>query len=120
MTDWVILLTSLGLVGSTEWVEEYITWAVPNVVAYLNVDVAVSGKKFTIEGVPELHDIIQEVMKKVPAPNNSSKTLYDDWIDHAPDYSPDKRYVGVLGSGSDYTAFVHSGIASVRAPSPQM
>lgn len=86
------------------------TWAVPNVVAYLNVDVAVAGSNWVVAGVPELHDIILEVMKKIPAANNSSTTIYDDWAGASGEQS-----VGVLGSGSDYTAFVHSGIASVRA-----
>lgn len=84
------------------------TWAVPNVVAYLNVDVAVAGPNWVIGGVPELHDIIVEVMKKIPAANNSSATIYDGW-------AAQSSVVNVLGSGSDYTAFVHSGIASVRA-----
>lgn len=86
------------------------TWAVPNVVAYLNVDVAVAGSDWAIAGVPELHDIIIEVMKKIPAANNSSATIYDNWAE-----SSDGQSIGVLGSGSDYTAFVHSGIASVSA-----
>lgn len=107
-TSWVpaCLLTGAGLVGSTEWFEEYVSWAVPNVVAYLNVDVAVAGPHFSISGVPELHDIIVEIMKKIPAANNSSKTIYDDW-------AASGQSVGVLGSGSDYTAFIHSGIAAV-------
>lgn len=83
------------------------SWAVPNMVAYLNVDVAVAGPNWVVAGVPELHDIILEVMKKIPAANNSSRTIYDDWAVYTDS-------VGVLGSGSDYTAFVHSGIASVR------
>lgn len=84
------------------------SWAVPNMVAYLNVDVAVAGSGWAIAAVPELHDIILEVMKKIPAPNNSSGTIYDDW-------AVNTGGIGVLGSGSDYTAFLHhSGIASVR------
>src|SRR5439155_888069 len=37
----------LGLVGSTEWVEEYRPYLMKNCVAYLNVDVATSGSSFT-------------------------------------------------------------------------
>lgn len=83
------------------------SWAIPNVVAYLNVDVAVAGPNLVVGGVPELHDIILEVMKKVPAADDNSKTIYDAWAARS-------ATVDVLGSGSDYTAFVHSGIASVR------
>ncbi|KAL7274490.1 hypothetical protein RUND412_002617 [Rhizina undulata] len=95
-----------GLVGSTEWFEEYVTWAVPNVVAYLNVDVAVSGPNLVFAGVPEIHDIVKETLKKVQHPVEEGKTLYDVWAGNNGTITP-------LGSGSDYTAFVHSGIASL-------
>lgn len=77
--------------------------------AYLNIDVGVSGPNPLIEGTPELHEIAIELMKKVifPFKGTNDKTLYDVW------YSLTKGQVGVLGSGSDYTAFVHNGIASV-------
>ena len=48
-------------------------------------------------------------MKKVIYEFKGSKdtTLYDVW------HSVSEGRVGVLGSGSDYTAFVHNGIPSV-------
>ena len=57
-----------GLVGSTEWVEEFIPWLKDTVVSYLNIDVAVSGPHPSIAATPELHDISTEVMKKVMWP----------------------------------------------------
>lgn len=50
-------------------------------------------------------------MKKVlwphPGADELNRTMYDAWYDET------DGNVGVLGSGSDYTAFVHNGISSV-------
>lgn len=66
-----------GLVGSTEWVEEYIPWLSETVVSYLNIDVGCSGPHPSISASPELHEIGIEMMKKViweAMPGN--KTMY--------------------------------------------
>lgn len=99
-----------GLVGSTEWVEDHVDTLRKTAVAYLNVDVAVTGPRPDLAATPELHTIATEVMKKVVHPNfgGFNLSLYDAWREAS------GGTVGVLGSGSDYTAFVHSGISSVR------
>ena len=66
-------------IGSTEWVEEFVTWAVPNMVAYVNVDVAVSGPHFRLEAVPELWGLVEDTIKDVPSPKASGKSIYDEW-----------------------------------------
>ncbi|KAH8780867.1 glutamate carboxypeptidase II [Diaporthe sp. PMI_573] len=100
-----------GLYGSTEWVEEYVPWLAQTSVAYLNIDVGASGPRPRFSSTPELHTIVQDVMKKVLWPQAGSdelnRTMYDTWFDET------GGNVGVLGSGSDYTAFVHNGISSV-------
>ncbi|OAL74715.1 glutamate carboxypeptidase [Trichophyton violaceum] len=98
-----------GLVGSTEWVEEYLPWLKASTVAYLNIDVAVSGPVPDLSATPELHKLALESMKKVIWPYKGRKdtTMYDVWN------TANGGEVGVLGSGSDYTAFVHNGIASL-------
>ncbi|KAF1963063.1 N-acetylated-alpha-linked acidic dipeptidase-like protein 2 [Byssothecium circinans] len=98
-----------GLVGSTEWVEEYIPWLKTAAISYLNVDVAVSGPIPDFSATPDLHAIARNVMKKVVYPfhGNTNHTLYDVWQSIA------GGEFGVLGSGSDYTAFLHQGIASI-------
>lgn len=101
-----------GLVGSTEWVEEYVPWITTSNVAYLNLDVAVSGSNPGISATPDLHRIGIDVMKKVVFPYHdlTNVTMYDVWSELG-DGSPE---VGVLGSGSDYTAFLHNvGISSI-------
>ncbi|KAL8351524.1 hypothetical protein RB601_000491 [Gaeumannomyces tritici] len=98
-----------GLLGSTEWVEEHVNALTETAVAYLNIDVAVSGPRPSLSTTPELHTIATEVMKKVVHPNfgGFNRSLYDAWREAS------GGIVGALGSGSDYTAFVHSGISSV-------
>ncbi|KAK5654291.1 hypothetical protein OQA88_7468 [Cercophora sp. LCS_1] len=98
-----------GLVGSTEWVEEHVNWLTDTAVAYLNIDVAVSGPRPSLSATPELHGIGTELMKKVIHPNfgGFNQTLYEAWQDAA------GGVVEVLGSGSDFTAFLHSGISAL-------
>ncbi|KAF2994057.1 hypothetical protein E8E13_001770 [Curvularia kusanoi] len=97
-----------GLVGSTEWMEEYIPWLKNAAVSYLNIDVAVSGPIPDISATPDLHDISTELMKKIVYPyrGGNNLTMYDVWKQTSGE-------VGVLGSGSDYTAFLHRGIAAI-------
>jgi N-acetylated-alpha-linked acidic dipeptidase len=97
-----------GLVGSTEWMEEYIPWLKNAAVSYLNIDVAVSGPIPDISATPDLHSIGTSIMKKIVYPYRGATdlTLYDVWTHEGGE-------VGVLGSGSDYTAFLHRGIASI-------
>lgn len=97
-----------GLVGSTEWVEEFVPWIKDTVVSYLNIDVAVSGPHPHISASPELHELAVETMKKILWPAlGGNETMYDIW------HADTKGSVGVLGSGSDYTAFVHRGVAAI-------
>jgi N-acetylated-alpha-linked acidic dipeptidase len=97
-----------GLVGSTEWMEEYIPWLKNAAVSYLNIDVAVSGPIPDVSATPDLHAISTSLMKKITYPYRGATdlTLYDVWVHEGGE-------VGVLGSGSDYTAFLHRGIASI-------
>ena len=104
-----------GLLGSTEWVEEHVNWLTETTVAYLNIDVAVSGPRPVLGATPELHTIATELFKKIVFPNFGSfnKSLYDAWQDD----NAGEAHVEVLGSGSDFTAFLHSGISSVSSSS---
>ena len=86
-----------GLVGSTEWVEEYLPWLSKTAVAYLNVDVGTSGSRFTAAASPLLNNILSEVTSLVQSPNQTVKdqTVFDTWSGH----------IRTMGSGSDFTAF---------------
>jgi N-acetylated-alpha-linked acidic dipeptidase len=125
----------LGLMGSTEWGEQYAT-ELANSPAYFNMDVAVSGSKFGASSVPSLKQFIRDVAKAVPSPKGG--TVYDEWMKASrPDgenngpaeaigdtrrvpvaqAKPDVP-VGDLGSGSDYTVFLqHLGVPSTDVSS---
>ncbi|KAK3330180.1 hypothetical protein B0H66DRAFT_597726 [Apodospora peruviana] len=86
-----------GLVGSTEWVEEYLPWIRKANVAYLNLDVGVIGKYFSAGAAPLLHRVIYEATAGVQSPNQTvpGQTVRDLW----------DGQIHVMGSGSDFTAF---------------
>ncbi|KAK2861081.1 hypothetical protein FQN49_004560 [Arthroderma sp. PD_2] len=86
-----------ALVGSTEWVEENLPWLSGANVAYLNVDVAVAGRKFVVHASPLLNKAIYNAAGQVLSPNQTveGQTILDVWDGE----------IGVMGSGSDFTAF---------------
>lgn len=86
-----------GLLGSTEWVEEYLPWLSHTNVAYLNTDVSVRGQMFHASAAPLLNSIINDVTSQVQSPNQTVKgqTVYDTW----------SKKISTMGSGSDFTAF---------------
>ncbi|EFQ96615.1 hypothetical protein PTNB73_05098 [Pyrenophora teres f. teres] len=95
-----------GLVGSTEWVEEYLPWLSASTVAYLNVDVGSVGVDFKLSAAPLLNRVIEDTVKMVPSPNQTvpGQSVYDTW---------DKQ-IETMGSGSDFTAFQDfAGIPSI-------
>ena len=98
-----------GMIGSIEWIEEYVNWLTETAVAYLNIDVAVSGPRPEFAATPELKTIATDIMKKIVHPNfgTFNQSLYDSWFEVS------EGELGVLGSGSDYTGFLHKGISSV-------
>ena len=95
-----------GLVGSTEWVEEYIPWLSDANVAYVNIDVGCSGPKFISSASPLLNNLIYEVTGMVQSPNQTveGQTVRDVWDGH----------ISTMGSGSDFTAFQDfAGVSSI-------
>jgi N-acetylated-alpha-linked acidic dipeptidase len=100
-----------GLVGSTEWVEEYIPWLTRAAVSYLNIDIGAAGPIPELSATPDLHEIALATMKKVlyslPEDNTTTTTLYDVWQNNTP------GEIGILGSGSDFTTFLHRGISAI-------
>ena len=108
-----------GLIGSTEWAEENADELREKAVAYLNVDVAVSGGTFGASSVPSLWKLIRDVTREVKDPK-TGKTIYQQWQDHvgesnSTNEAADKSEarIGALGSGSDYTPFLqHLGVPS--------
>jgi N-acetylated-alpha-linked acidic dipeptidase len=95
-----------GLLGSTEWVEQFQRELKRDAVAYANLDGA-GGTSFDASGVPSLDDALVEVTKSVQDPR-TGKSVYDVWKGTGADPT-----IGRLGSGSDYTSFLdHVGVPS--------
>ncbi|EJD00920.1 Zn-dependent exopeptidase [Fomitiporia mediterranea MF3/22] len=120
-----------GLVGSTEWGEDFEKWIKRHVVAYLNTDVSSAGSRLNVAGSPSLAPLIAQTAKDLPHPTKKGRTLWDALEDQGPYQGPmdpdfEVQYVagqeaksalktGVppLGSGSDFTVFLQRiGIAS--------
>ncbi|KAF4125414.1 hypothetical protein GMORB2_4254 [Geosmithia morbida] len=111
-----------GLVGSTEWVEDNARDLAENCVAYINVDESTNGGRYLgAVGSPLLSDILRSTTRLVSSPIDSTKSVYDDWIADlegkqavTDDGVVVRPSLGLVGTGSDYTAFYHHlGIPSV-------
>ena len=98
-----------GLLGSTEWVEQFQAGLRADAVAYANLDGA-GGPEFGAAGVPQLDDALLEVTQAVRDPH-TGRPVYETWTADG-----EEAEIGRLGSGSDYTAFLdHVGIPSLEA-----
>lgn len=77
-----------GLQGSTEWVESHLPWLTSTAVAYLNMDVGVSGPRVDFSGSGEIQSFVVEQMKKILFPEGYGEfeTVYDMWY-YAPGIS---------------------------------
>jgi N-acetylated-alpha-linked acidic dipeptidase len=117
-----------GLIGSTEWAEEYAAELGEKAVAYLNMDAAVSGANFGASSVPSLWKLIRSATRDIRDPK-TGKSVYQQWQDRSRESRPEAEMtdseagsdvkiaearIGALGSGSDYTPFLqHLGVPSL-------
>ncbi len=100
-----------GIIGSTEWVEEFREELEANAIAYINADGAVSGENFGSSSSPSLKGQIIEATKAVTYPGTGER-LYDWWLARAPD-DAEEPGLGNLGGGSDHVGFyTHAGVPS--------
>ena len=99
-----------GLIGSTEWGEEYGKIFGNRAVAYLNVDIPVEGShRLYLTSSPLLNTVLVNATKRVSSPNSSYESLYDFWFQR----NGGKAYFFTPGSGTDYSVFFqHIGIPS--------
>ncbi|XP_071962716.1 N-acetylated-alpha-linked acidic dipeptidase 2-like [Antedon mediterranea] len=98
-----------GLLGSTEFLEDFQKILADRTVVYFNVDSAVTGN-YTFQGktTPSLKKAIIAATKKVPSPDPEYDTTYDHWLakDESSTYD-NEPYVRNLGSGSDYKPYTY-------------
>jgi N-acetylated-alpha-linked acidic dipeptidase len=107
-----------GLVGSVEFAEKHFKTLTERAIAYLNVDIGVSGTDFlTAAGTPNLRQMMVDITKAVPGPtvNDVPTTMYELWSKYGNDSRTQLPVFDALGSGSDYTSFLqHVGIPSMH------
>jgi N-acetylated-alpha-linked acidic dipeptidase len=109
-----------GLIGSTEWAEEFAAELRERAVAYVNMDAAVLGANFSAASVPSLWKLVRAAARDVRDPK-SGKSVYQAWQEQSrgdaeagAETAAAEPRIGALGSGSDYTPFLqHLGVASI-------
>lgn len=107
-----------GLIGSTEFGEEFAETLRRRLVVYLNRESYTAGN-FDASGVHSLQPLVNDVTRAVRSPK-SDGSIFDAWRANAgaadilePPGGTQVR-IGALGSGSDYTVFLdHLGLPSV-------
>ncbi|XP_034954737.2 aminopeptidase NAALADL1 [Zootoca vivipara] len=101
-----------GLIGSTEYTEEFYSKLQQRSVAYINVDIAVfANATLRAQGTPPAQSVIFAAAQQVKtAAAASSPSVYENWKQH---FSRNSSVYGIipslgsLGAGSDYASFIH-------------
>ncbi len=113
-----------GLIGSTEWVEQYAEELQQKVVAYINSDG--NGRGFLYaEGSHTLEQMVSDIARDVIDPQTNVSVLErkkSALAAHASDVKTKKEIlnapsisIDALGSGSDYSPFIqHLGIPAIN------
>ncbi len=111
-----------GLIGSTDYANQFRQALRDSAAVYLNVDEGVGGTAFTPASVPSLRAELREVARDVQAPSRAGRTsfLSAAWLQDAQDDArrqhhplPLRAPVDDLGGGSDFESLLcHDGIAS--------
>ncbi|EON78203.1 Glutamate carboxypeptidase II precursor [Lunatimonas lonarensis] len=97
-----------GVIGSSEWVEQFKEELQAKAVAYMNFDAGVSGPNVRGASSPTLKHIMAGATRSVKLPD-SEQTIFDSWAGKNAEPS-----MGSLGGGSDHIAFyMFAGIPSL-------
>ncbi|KAM4018247.1 aminopeptidase NAALADL1 [Anomaloglossus baeobatrachus] len=101
-----------GLIGSTEFAEDYYSKLRDRTAAYINVDISVfANATLRAQGTPPIQNVIFTAAKQVETPVSPSLSVYDNWIRHfnrtSSLYNKTIPQLGALGAGSDYAPFLH-------------
>jgi N-acetylated-alpha-linked acidic dipeptidase len=115
-------LSQYGLIGSTEWGEDFAEWIQKHVVAYVNLDTAVAGSNFRAGASPLLAHFVRKTAEDQPHPTDPKRTLWDATADRGQLFgehddidslgtevetqAADSLGIRLLGSGSDFTVFL--------------
>ncbi|KAI9056504.1 Zn-dependent exopeptidase [Trametes sanguinea] len=109
-----------GMIGSTEWTEDFPEWISGNAVAYINIDGSAAGSPWLPTGSPSLAHLIRDAALDLPHPTDPGRTLWDarhdlgpfhgrtsgEYIERKQETVEDIIDIAPLGSGSDFTPFL--------------
>ena len=99
-----------GILGSSEWVEQFRDELTQKAIAYLNADGACSGLMFGGSSTPTLKKLLMEATREVPYPSKD-QSVFEHWMERARGEEP---RIGNLGGGSDHLGFyAHIGVPSL-------
>ncbi|KAK4056363.1 Vacuolar protein sorting-associated protein 70 [Microbotryomycetes sp. JL221] len=110
-----------GLIGSTEFGEDYSAWLKQHVVGYLNIDVGTAGTFYGLGASPSMADLLRNVSDVVEDPAQPGHSLRErarhgqgeDGVASTSVAPSGDLSIGPLGSGSDFTVFLqYLGLAS--------
>ncbi|KAL3101842.1 hypothetical protein niasHS_003251 [Heterodera schachtii] len=99
-----------GLIGSTEFVEEFAEILQQKAVVYLNVDLISSNQSLSVSTVPSLFHSAVAAAKVVKNPLDDQLTVFDSWAKHFPsktEWLPDIPEMSIPGGGSDHITFLN-------------
>ncbi|CAK5103436.1 unnamed protein product [Meloidogyne enterolobii] len=107
-----------GLIGSTEFVQEFAQVLQDRAIIYLNVDTIASNQSLIVKTIPSLFSAVVSAAKKVPNPVESERakgrqTIYDTWKAYYPQkgnytwLSPDVPDIDLPGGGTDHMSFLN-------------
>uniref|UniRef100_A0A7E4VW90 N-acetylated-alpha-linked acidic dipeptidase n=1 Tax=Panagrellus redivivus TaxID=6233 RepID=A0A7E4VW90_PANRE len=105
-----------GLMGSTEFIEEFEKQLSERTVVYLNVDSIKSNDSFAADTIPSMFQQVIETAKLIPNPMEKEiqagrTTLFDTWFNTFPSKSipnhPDYPVMDIPGGSSDMAGFLN-------------
>ena len=112
-----------GLIGSTEWGEQFADEIKDKAVVYFNTDSNTQGI-LGMQGSHTLERFLNDVARSIDDPKSGRSVWEEIKADAMKDANPEKKKeldsrrdlrIGALGSGSDYTVFIdHLAIASTN------
>ncbi|KAL7416181.1 hypothetical protein BDY24DRAFT_381285 [Mrakia frigida] len=123
-----------GLIGSTEFAEDFADWIPENVVTYFNLDSTGAGSTFGASASPSLALLMKSTSEEILHPTEEGRSAWSarldggDWKSHQEfgiaqiedDFEAlfsSGTGIPSLGSGSDFTPFLqHLGVASIDGP----
>ncbi len=111
----------MGIIGSTEYVQDNKKLLQERAVAYINMDMLVHGNgSLKASGNPLTMDLVYAQSMKVSDPHGPQETIYSVWKKGRPDLNgKDRPQYFTVGLGSDYIPFYEMAGKIVRTqPKP--